>query len=389
MKVRNNKLKVLFVTLDKCPNLDAGAVRAHSFASIFVAKNAKVTVLSMGPRTNGKPIYVDGVQYISLRLPGKRFFCRALSYVLFPIRVAYNLLKTKADLILHSQVDEITLKLLSLYGKLEHIQIVYDAVEWFSPEQFKKGTRSRAYKLNDNYNSKWIVKPHKVISISSYLYANFERRNVETIKVPVIMDTDSIDYSKTASDNIIRILYAGSPGKKDYINIVVEAFMRIIETRINNMELTILGCTLEQFAENYHYDMNTLRSLSSRLLFKGRVSRNEVLAEYKRADFSILIRPENARFAKAGFPTKLVESLATGTPVICNITSDIGDYIRNNENGVIVNGEDVTSCYDAFRNISEMDKSKLAIMKKKARLTAETYFDYKKYATSVLKFVER
>ena len=38
----------------------------------------------------------------------------------------------------------------------------------------------------------------------------------------------------------------------------------------------------------------------------------------------------------AGFPTKVVESLALGTPVITNLTSDLGFCVFDGRNGVIL-----------------------------------------------------
>ena len=45
-------MKALFVTLDKCPNIDAGAVRTHMIAKMLVDNHFDVTVISMGPYNN-------------------------------------------------------------------------------------------------------------------------------------------------------------------------------------------------------------------------------------------------------------------------------------------------------------------------------------------------
>lgn len=68
----------------------------------------------------------------------------------------------------------------------------------------------------------------------------------------------------------------------------------------------------------------------------GRISRTEVLEDIKCLTFSILLREENLRYAKAGFPTKVVESLFCKTPVICNISSDLAKYLNDGENSMIV-----------------------------------------------------
>jgi hypothetical protein len=70
----------------------------------------------------------------------------------------------------------------------------------------------------------------------------------------------------------------------------------------------------------------------------GRIPRPQVLEELSKADFTVLMRSEEQRYAKAGFPTKFVESLATATPVIANSTSDLGMYLKDGENGYVVKG---------------------------------------------------
>ena len=58
----------------------------------------------------------------------------------------------------------------------------------------------------------------------------------------------------------------------------------------------------------------------------GRIPYAEVKGKVADADFTVRLRP-NKRYANAGFPTKVGESMACGTPVIANITSDLGKYI--------------------------------------------------------------
>ena len=54
--------------------------------------------------------------------------------------------------------------------------------------------------------------------------------------------------------------------------------------------------------------------------------------------FDVLLRYSDLRYTKAGFPTKVVESLASATPVITNITSDLEMYLKDGENSVISEG---------------------------------------------------
>lgn len=44
------------------------------------------------------------------------------------------------------------------------------------------------------------------------------------------------------------------------------------------------------------------------IIAHGRVSREEVTQALSNSDFSILLRPSNERYTKAGFPTKSVDA---------------------------------------------------------------------------------
>ena len=71
------------------------------------------------------------------------------------------------------------------------------------------------------------------------------------------------------------------------------------------------------------------------MVFHGRVPQSMVPKCLAQMDFSVLLRP-NARYAEAGFPTKLVESLSAGVPILANPTSDITQYVRDGREGVLL-----------------------------------------------------
>ena len=70
----------------------------------------------------------------------------------------------------------------------------------------------------------------------------------------------------------------------------------------------------------------------------------------KDADFVPLLRPQIVRYAQAGFPTKVPESLSLGTPIICNLTSDLGDFIRDESEGIICRDYSIDAFVEALEN---------------------------------------
>ena len=381
-------MKVLFITLDKCPNMDAGAVRTHMIAKMLVDNKHEVTVLSMGPYNDGKAVLVDGIEYISFRPNIDTFINKAVAYTFFSFKVKQHLKKKNYDICIHTQVDKQTLNVLMNYAKKRKASIVYDAVEWFSPEQFSKGETAHTYKLNNNYNTKYIRGGHKVIAISSYLYNNFAARQINTMLMPVVLDVNGIRFDKHPKADIRTIIYAGSPGKKDYLDVIIKGISLLDVDEQDKLSLRIIGCTKEQFLHNTSLDPSEIDRVERCVRFIGRISRDAVIDEYTKADFSVLIRSQRARYAQAGFPTKLVESLSTATPVMCNYTSDIDKYIKHLTNGVVVNGEDEYACAEALRCIIKLKQEDVIMLQKNARETAVKCFDYHLFSKALIEFVK-
>jgi glycosyltransferase involved in cell wall biosynthesis len=99
-----------------------------------------------------------------------------------------------------------------------------------------------------------------------------------------------------------------------------------------------------------------------------------------------LLRPDQ-RFAHAGFPTKLVESLTLGTPVICNITSDIGKYVRDGVEGFVCRDSSVEAFTDALHRASTLSQAERAAMRVAAHEQATRSFDYRAHVHRLTDFV--
>lgn len=107
----------------------------------------------------------------------------------------------------------------------------------------------------------------------------------------------------------------------------------------------------------------------------GRIEHSKVLPIIKKADFYIFLREVN-RVNMAGFPTKYVEAMSLGTPVITNKTSDLQTYMDNGVNGFFINTDDKLD-QDEFDSILNMSASDLLDMKKNFK--DQNIFDYNNY----------
>lgn len=86
------------------------------------------------------------------------------------------------------------------------------------------------------------------------------------------------------------------------------------------------------------------------------------------------------RFAQAGMPTKVTESLGCGTPVIANITSDLGDYLVDGRNSLLVGDYSSKACAQAVKRAVNLTLDERLSMRREAFKSMRSGLDYRVYA---------
>ena len=198
----------------------------------------------------------------------------------------------------------------------------------------------------------------------------------------------TVECSQTQSRTVshdcdtLKFVYAGSPGKKDALSSIVSAIISVASSGYK-VELNIAGITKEKLKD---YIPNVkLNNIDKVIKCHGLISAEAALNLVKDSDFSIVIRPD-IRSVQAGFPTKFVESLSVGTPVVANLTSDLGCYLKHGVNGYICKDDSIESLVDVL--IYSISNSDLNTMRINARTTAEKHFDVSVYRGQMKKIIE-
>ena len=182
---------------------------------------------------------------------------------------------------------------------------------------------------------------------------------------------------------VVRLIYAGDPGKKDLLNGLLLA-LKDVNFSANKFELNIVGVAAGTFSDLYFNG----GSLPVYIKCHGRVPMEKVPEYYSLCDFSVLIR-ENKRYAHAGFPTKLVESFMAKVPIITNLTSDIGEYVKSGYNGFIIDGPSKDSILECLVKISQIDPIQIKELKENAYKTALNSFSYTAYTKSLPAYFDK
>lgn len=371
----------IIVTANMFPSGDAGAVRLTAFSNILISLGYSPFVICMGRSTFFDIKQSNGVSYISLRYDGTSLFSRIKGRLLYLNnlkKVLFGIDKKNVFGVLIDFGSISTFRFLEKYTKNSDIRLFYDCVEWFSPSEFKFGIFNPFYYTNNFLNTRVIDKKYSVISISRYLENYFSKKKLNTLRVPPIMDVENITHKKNNySNNKIRVLYAGSIGRKDHISVMIDSLRFMSQDELQKLEFRVIGITKEQYEKKYDSLDNPLPV--DCVTFKGKASREEVLEELNCADFSFLLRPSEKRYAKAGFPTKIVEALSSGTPVLCNLSSDLSLFLNDGENSIVIDECSIESCIKALKRIVALSREDIVYMSKSARKTAVENFDWRLY----------
>jgi glycosyltransferase involved in cell wall biosynthesis len=147
------------------------------------------------------------------------------------------------------------------------------------------------------------------VCLSSRFVKTFKLRNV--LLVPGIVPIDTLkmphcDLPKIFNSSF-HIVYAGNINNINGIDLLLSAIKEIKNTSL----------TLSIFGKGEMVDrVLDYQKLDPRVSYKGVVDRNLLLVEFSKANLLVNPRPGKSIINEYSFPSKLIEFLSTGTPVL-------------------------------------------------------------------------
>ena len=387
-------MRILMFSLFALPDSCAAATRAISFAKLLQQAGHQVDSLGIcdGEETTVEGSY-DTVRYKMLRM--KQYYgWHAYKRIAQLKKDITEYLQNNApyDVVILSNVYYDFADVFFAYAKKCGAKLAVNAVEWYEKDDIRfSGIRG---KLNFIKNRIALTHTHvkmgNIIAISSLLDDYYATRGCNTVTIPTIVDTQ--EYSQVANEpktygEVLHIAYAGSPARKDYVINAIRALALLSEDERKRIELNFYGPTRQQM-ERLGLPAEFWEQYGESVVCHGRIPYEQVKSKIAQADFTVLLRPQ-LRYANAGFPTKVGESMACGTPVIANLTSDLGRYIIDGQTGVICADETPESCAEAFRKALALTSEQRMQMHKNCQEMAEQAFDYRAYIDAMNDFLKK
>lgn len=319
---------------------------------------------------------LDGIHSLKRRVFGGKTANNSLNKILS---------ENQFDLILSSSMSDRFSGVFHL-AKRHHIPIVLEMCEWFDTYSWTYGKFDPRYWQYQRCWKNYYPRTDGVIAISRLLESFFERKGLHVIRIPTILDTSLMNYRLKAENDAIRLVFAGdiSTGK-DRLLEVIQALNG--KNYARPVTLDIYGPSVKDIVNqsNGIFSEEMLKELKN-VRIHGFCPQVEINNKCKESDFGLILRPKR-RSSNAGFPTKLAEYFAAGTPVIANDTGDITLHLKSRYNGFVLKDYQPDTIEGLLRDVTLLSVEELSAMRKNARETAEKDFDYRVYKNCMSRFL--
>ena len=274
------------------------------------------------------------------------------------------------------------------YAKKLGYKIVFDVIEDFG--QAKGVSYSFFHYLRiilaDMFSTHIKRLASGIIVISSYL--ENQCRELTQGKTPLHYMSVSVDMNlfpekPSSKKSMTTFFYAGSFGKKDGILILLDAFDKLAEKH-ENIFLALTGRGDSQAMDELLVRVEK-SPYKARIDYKGYLNDRDYNVLLNDVDILCMTRVDLA-FANAGFPFKLGEFLATGKPVIASRVSDVGRFLSDRENAMLVKAGSSDEVCKAAEFLLADPKAARTIGEK-GRKVANKSFNNKQQGKDLLAFI--
>lgn len=388
---------IIYTGAFRFPIGDAAAPRVLNNAKILRELGYDVVFIGFGGEARDEDkqsdgqYYYQGFRYIisnDIDIQQTNILKRVIRFV-FSGRKALSIINNNLHnvhaIVAYQPSSYFTKQLLALC-KTHSFKLISDLTEWYAPNEFPGGAFAPPAWLNEwNMRVTQKLVKNKIV-ISSFLNKYYHTSS--NVVLPPLTDSKEDKWSEfnevMQPYDGVRVIYAGTPAKKDALETMLDAVIQCLKDGMK-LQFVVLGVKIEDIS---HYKNCTeVANFSDNIILLGRVPQTEVPSYYHLSDFSLLIRQRN-RKNNAGFPTKFAESNMAGCPVIVNDTSDIRNFVVDGENGFLIPNFSLTEIAKTLEKVVQLSPETLARMKTTTKEKALKKFDFSKYIEEMKKILK-
>lgn len=391
-------MKFIYTGYFRFPNGDAAASRVLNNVRLLRDLGHDVFVVSFGGTHRTEDASEDGYRYDGIRyvntcdIDTHTIKERLLRYVA-PAPNAMKIIKDNIEkydgIISYNPTAPLNTRLRKLC-KSKGLHYIIDLTEWPAYNEMPGGRLFPIYWQSEFNFRKIQKKVHNFIPISTFIRDYYDDGN--HLLLPPLIDVNDKKWSvfqKITDSRIekfegIRIVFAGTPGKKDLLGNLIAALCAILP-EYPNFQLIVAGVDINS-GRQYFSNPKDFECFADNFVFLGRIPQELVPSIYHISDFSAIIR-EPTRKTMAGFPTKMAESMASGCPILLNYTSDLAQYAIDGQNAVVIPDYTIDSIKSGLKRISQFSDDDIKRMKNNALNIGKSAFDYRNYKAKAESFI--
>ena len=261
--------------------------------------------------------------------------------------------------------------------RAHNVQLYVYVAEWHALRHYPKGVTGCFQTIDSEFLRRCLIpKLDGAICFAEPSERYYVARGCKAVVLPPLLDLSDPKWnmSQTTPESQagagLRFLFSGTP-RRDRQDIILRAAHQV-RSRGIPVAVEYLGSSREDIAALPGVGDELLRKLGKGVVFHGRVPDEQVARMTASASFGILLR-EQANWSACCFPSKVPEFLAHRVPIMCNLTSDLGKYLADGFDSVVVKEMSIAGMCEAFERATRLSPKKLAEMKLAARKTAERF----------------
>jgi glycosyltransferase involved in cell wall biosynthesis len=233
--------------------------------------------------------------------------------------------------------------------RLEYIAI------WTDPPAVKTrkdfGMKSRLRKIEFGLSRFLMSRVTKVIALTKYLAEDFAPGKPYLV-MEGIVDLNEIDNCAKYNNSLdrektLKFVYTGSLERRYGVQNIVEGFL----------SMKSKGAVLEVYGRgDYEDELANIVSFNPAIKYGGFVKNAEVMKIQREADFLINVRSSEDDYVKYSFPSKTLEYLLSGTPLITTLLPGMPEDYRNYV--IVLDNNNPKTIGKKFDEVMEYSKSK-------------------------------
>ena len=327
-------MNILFISPQPYPYGMAASKRIRLFAEYLALKNnVSAVICGKNNGNNANEGNREGVKW-QLKKFGRLEYFLNLFKIYFILKRNY-VANDNNSIMLYDGIG-LTNFMFAIIGRKLGYKIFTDIVEDYSFHQEDTSfLLTILHKVNIHFDKKINYFVDGMITLSQKLYSKYSHpqfKNVPLILIPISAENINLPIIKKES-KYFCFVYSGSFGKKDGVEILIDAFSELTK-KYKNIRLILSGKITKDLKANIEDKKN--------IDYAGLIPDKDYDQFLANADVLVMSRVDSI-YANSGFPFKLGEYLATKNTVIATKVSDVPNYLTDNINSLLAEPSSVSS----------------------------------------------